>query len=85
MTIIKFISPHENTIKKRGNFTCVWCRKEGVKKLGEICTYRKSISWRKETCSCEEHRHLAIESINQDIESDNQELTEADYQTWMRL
>lgn len=82
---LHFITPHENTIKKHGRFTCVWCRKEGEKVDGMVCTYRKSISWRKETCSCDKHRELAIKLIERQIWSDNREYTEADYQTWLRL
>ena len=81
----KFITPHENTIKKHGEFYCAWCRKEGIKKKGQVCTYRRSITWKRDNCSCEEHKHLAIKKITNEIESDKRELTEADYQTWMRL
>ena len=85
MYTFKFITPHENTVKKHGQFYCAWCRKEGIKKKGQVCTYRNSISWRKDTCSCEEHRDLAIKKITREIESNKREPTEADYQTWMRL
>jgi hypothetical protein len=82
---LKFIEPSDQMKAKHGNFTCSWCRDEGVKSLGKVCTYKNSISWRKDTCSCDKHRDDAIRIINRQRDRENEDLTEADYQTWMRL
>lgn len=82
----RFIYPNESLTLKHGNFHCVWCRKEGKKVKGMICTYRKSISWRRDTCSCDEHRSLAINKIKNEYDRDQCDYyTEADYQTWLCL
>lgn len=80
-----FVEPSEKVKLKHGQFTCAWCRKGGIKTYGDVCTYRNSISWRKDTCSCKEHRPQAVKKIRREISNDKEDLSEADYQTWMRV
>jgi len=80
-----FVWPSEKAVKVHGNFNCVWCKKDGLKVKGKVPTLRKSIVWRREYCACDEHVTLSEEQIRKEVNRESRDLTEADYQTWMRL
>lgn len=82
---ILFINPSKNQIDKHGRFTCVYCRELKIKVDGMICTYRNSISWKKDNCACQLHLEFAIAKVKREINSNSQDYTEADYQTWLRV
>lgn len=62
--------------KRAGNFYCSFCKPAKVdaiwRKSGIGCDFGKDLA-------CDIHKHLIKEPI------ENEHLTEADYQTWMRL
>lgn len=58
---------------KNGFKWCDFCLKEGVKKIAKYKRYG--------TKSCEDHKHL-IERLER---LENENMTEADYQTWNRI
>lgn len=58
------------------NAYCTYCKAEGKEKIKALWV---TSNWDKSNRACEDHKHLLPK-----LELDNH-LSEADYQTWMRL